>query len=387
MSTSKIQQIKDREQGLRGSEYWYTIHWAIEFTQKPAKFSVNLGSFATPFKGNIYMEEIKKELLEQANKKWNQNEVHDYLVAAPENLDQIDFSTHSLSKVQFERIDIELDAQYQMTLRLDNDAEMLSGRLDDRPFAYGGMKVVYNLQIQQEEFVAKRYFKLTDNDSDSNSIDEEKVKQNYRLISLDAGRLAQCKTSLHASNNTDIIISKHFLLREVGSMPSRASGIKLPDDSLGPDEGITWLVEPKRPSTFFKFTGTLSHARTHIGGLTSETVHAFAHFVYEFTNRQLVVADLQGTQISADGKNMLVLFDPMTHTVNGQVLSGSGDHGTEGIVTFERDHKCGPVCEAMGLAAGQEDEEEMESSVPPPDSYPKPKHGGQGYDPVHNLNE
>ncbi|KAF5350300.1 hypothetical protein D9757_013191 [Collybiopsis confluens] len=452
MSTSQVQQIITREQGARSSEYSYVIHWVVDFKYKPSKLSVNLGSFATPFKGSIYMEEIKKDLLKQANEKWNHNEVHDFVLIseaefrfhrnrnpipgtehlkldefyakhsegpmndlyvnnfpaaiirpsktakeralyllltidykayharlshisiqstfkAPENLEQIDLRAYERSRVQFQRIDVELDAQYQIRLRVDSNAELISGRLDDKPFAHGGMKIVYNLQLGPKEFVAKRYYKFANHDENvgTNSIDEFKVSQNYKWLSLDAGRLAQCKVFLKEFydfcqfNNIeridcDIVISEHFLLKETEYTPSKASGIKLPADVLGLDEGMTWLIEPKRPSTFLKFTGTMSHTRTHTGGLTSETIHAFAHFVYIFTKQQLVLADLQGTRVSANGKNQLVLFDPMTHTVNG--LSGAGDHGREGIHLFEQQHSCGPVCDAMGLSLPSESDEE-----------------------------
>jgi len=87
-------------------------------------------------------------------------------------------------------------------------------------------------------------------------------------------------------------VSECFLLRETGFNPSKASG--LPEDLLGIEEGITWLVEPRRSPTVVKFTGTLTHSHSHIADLASETVHAFAHFIFELTDRQLVVADLQG---------------------------------------------------------------------------------------------
>ncbi|KAE9383172.1 kinase-like protein [Gymnopus androsaceus JB14] len=124
-------------------------------------------------------------------------------------------------------------------------------------------------------------------------------------------------------------------------------------------EGITWLVEEKRSSTFTKFTGTVVHVPSSNGGETSNTVHAFAHYVHWYTNGQLVMADLQGNikaQISNNGKDFLVLFDPMTHTVAGN--SGCGDHGEAGIKGFVNDHKCNEVCELMELSGLQDNEED-----------------------------
>lgn len=72
-----------------------------------------------------------------------------------------------------------------------------------------------------------------------------------------------------------------------------------------------------------------------------------------------------GTPASVKGKDGLVLFDPMTHTVDGSVrhstfefvyslrvsnsASGIGDFGEDGIKTFIRDHKCGDICLRLRL--------------------------------------
>lgn len=92
-----------------------------------------------------------------------------------------------------------------------------------------------------------------------------------------------------------------FLAQETGNGPSEASGITAfstdstdPESWLKDPEGITWLVEEKRSPTVQNFTGTLSHVPSSVGGLCSNTVHAFAHFVYDSTDGKLIMADLQG---------------------------------------------------------------------------------------------
>ncbi|KAJ7659811.1 hypothetical protein DFH06DRAFT_1130566 [Mycena polygramma] len=45
----------------------------------------------------------------------------------------------------------------------------------------------------------------------------------------------------------------------------------------------------------------------------------------------------------------MVLFDPMTHTIDGCSASGIGDFGIEGIQSLLRDHDCGAVCLRLGL--------------------------------------
>ncbi|KAF5365395.1 hypothetical protein D9757_011674 [Collybiopsis confluens] len=235
------------------------------------------------------------------------------------------------------------------------------------------------LQLKGHDFAAKKYIKFSDDTVDNDLLsDTEKIRKNKYLLYSDAGRLMQCAAFLrafydYAQRNDvqridwDIQFSKCFLLQEDGATPSIASAMKF---AFGEDEGVTWLVEPRRSTSFEKFTGTLCHSRAYFGGLASETVHAFAHYVYIFTKHEVVVADLQGTLVSVDGKNLLMLFDPMTHTTSG--LSGSGDFGEEGIKSFVRDHKCGPVCKAMKL------DDEDESEVETPRDSGKAEEQGQG---------
>lgn len=136
-----------------------------------------------------------------------------------------------------------------------------------------------------------------------------------------------------------IKFAEGFLAQKTDSDPSPASGITAfveMDDNAErwETEGITWLIEAKHSSTLKKFMGTLSHVPSPTGGLISGTVHAFFHYIYWYTNGQLVFVDLQGkilltltcaqtykckigTCISSDGRSFLVLFNPMTHTVAG----------------------------------------------------------------------
>ncbi|KAF5375480.1 hypothetical protein D9757_009951 [Collybiopsis confluens] len=239
---------------------------------------------------------------------------------------------------------------------------------------------VFKLQLKGHDFAAKKYIKFSDDTVDNDLLsDTEKIRKNKYLLYSDAGRLMQCAAFLrafydYAQRNDvqridwDIQFSKCFLLQEDGATPSIASAMKF---AFGEDEGVTWLVEPRRSTSFEKFTGTLCHSRAYFGGLASETVHAFAHYVYIFTKHEVVVADLQGTLVSVDGKNLLMLFDPMTHTAPYK-LSGSGDFGEEGIKSFVRDHECGPVCKAMKL------DDEDESEVETPRDSGKAEEQGQG---------
>ncbi|KAJ7029123.1 hypothetical protein C8F04DRAFT_900212, partial [Mycena alexandri] len=86
-----------------------------------------------------------------------------------------------------------------------------------------------------------------------------------------------------------------------------------------------------------KFSGTLVH-RSHRKDLRSATIYALAHFVFGYSNRTLVIADLQGTPCLVQNSHGVVPFDVMTHTKEGDPCIG--DFGIEGMKSFVNDHHC-----------------------------------------------
>lgn len=75
-------------------------------------------------------------------------------------------------------------------------------------------------------------------------------------------------------------------MREIG-IPSPASGLQPVDI----DKAV-WLVEPRRTTSVQKFSGTLAHPnREDELGLT---LIAFAHFIYDTSDKEFVLADIQG---------------------------------------------------------------------------------------------
>ncbi|RGB43206.1 kinase-like domain-containing protein [Rhizophagus diaphanus] len=75
------------------------------------------------------------------------------------------------------------------------------------------------------------------------------------------------------------------------------------------------------------------------------TLEAFAHFTYEQTKGYLVVYDLQGIEI--DGQ--FLLTDPAIHCED-RLRFGKTNLGERGIKEcFLANHKCGKVCEKLGL--------------------------------------
>ncbi|KAJ6461409.1 hypothetical protein C8R45DRAFT_941310 [Mycena sanguinolenta] len=45
----------------------------------------------------------------------------------------------------------------------------------------------------------------------------------------------------------------------------------------------------------------------------AHTIHAFAHFVYGHINKNVVLADIQGTPAHVNGRDFMVLFDTYPH--------------------------------------------------------------------------
>ncbi|KAJ7900789.1 kinase-like domain-containing protein [Mycena leptocephala] len=109
------------------------------------------------------------------------------------------------------------------------------------------------------------------------------------------------------------------------------------------DTGIViWLFEPRRSSEVQHWSGINEYPAWNRNKLGS-TLNAFAHCAYLLSLESTVFCDLQTAMaINENGDGIQVLFDIMTHTLDGS--SGVGDHGKTGIETFLTKHKCGNRC-------------------------------------------
>jgi len=65
--------------------------------------------------------------------------------------------------------------------------------------------------------------------------------------------------------------------------------------------------------------------------------------------------------------------------------SGAGDHGKEGILTFEKDHVCGPVCQEMGLDGSNDTSSDNSEEESEEDLLPRHKQHGLAWDPVREA--
>ncbi|KAJ7837938.1 kinase-like domain-containing protein [Mycena leptocephala] len=229
------------------------------------------------------------------------------------------------------------------------EEEIVHGKIFDEPFSSGTMKHAHDLILANgDQFVAKHFVQLSSDACEYVSIKANRIEIEGELLHLAWARwflnefYQFCRKQGEISVDETLSVADAFLAEEVG-MPSIASGVEI---ITGNGTGITWLVERKRPMTVTKYSGTLVNTSAR-RDLRSLTICAFAHFVYGFSDRSLVLADLQAQVRGTDG---LVLFDLMTHTVDGMKRdSGIGDFGKQGIRTFTRDHQCNSICSGLGF--------------------------------------
>ncbi|KJA20506.1 hypothetical protein HYPSUDRAFT_1090968 [Hypholoma sublateritium FD-334 SS-4] len=257
---------------------------------------------------------------------------------------------HRQSAVVLKKVTCVADNTTGVCKLIDEDITVM-GNVLATPFSSGAMKEAYDLiTADGEQLVGKRFVRLT-NDEDAGvnhivSLEQNRVEVEGELFRLTQGKWFLdkfynfCQARSHVGIDQNICFASAYLAQETGTF-SVASGI----DSFD-SEGITWLVEQKRPTTVIKFTGTLNH-RQRQKDMRGLTVQAFSHFVYGYSKQTLVFSDLQGSLAHVKGRDGLVLFDVMTHTIEGN--SGVGDFGKAGIKSFVDQHVCNDVCLALAL--------------------------------------
>ncbi|KAJ2929128.1 hypothetical protein H1R20_g7965, partial [Candolleomyces eurysporus] len=203
-------------------------------------------------------------------------------------------------------------------------------------FAAGHTKRVYELEIEGDDgaYVAKRFFRGGKNGRVTAEENESLLE--CELIQLKVLEWLVEEFLNHARSNDssvehfgNISVSDGFLIRKIGE-PSTPSGF--PSEDIN---GTVWLVEPKRTRSVVKFCGTLGHPEWNdkVGMMIS----ALCHWIYIFMRKTEVYSDIQGSYMTIDGTDTLILFDPMTHTLNQD--SSIGDYGEKGIAKFLADEE------------------------------------------------
>jgi hypothetical protein len=81
--------------------------------------------------------------------------------------------------------------------------------------------------------------------------------------------------------------------------------------------------------------------------LPEDVLLAFSHYTYVYSQRDILVCDLQGV-LTHSSPMCFELTDPAIHSKEtGQF--GRTDHGRKGMNLFFNTHKCNPLCEILGL--------------------------------------
>ncbi|RDB26567.1 hypothetical protein Hypma_005670 [Hypsizygus marmoreus] len=228
-------------------------------------------------------------------------------------------------------------------------------------FKSGKMKNCYKVVMDDKEYVAKCFFEI------GNGIDKVTPAENAKHLMEEVERCEYGRWFLHNFRTSaaemgvevadNIEFTQCFLAEELlpaGTSPSVASGLDEFDD---PVNKIIWFLEPLRHTAVVRWSGTLQHP-DHKGKL-AQTLAAFVHYAYSYSEGTLVFADLQGSKGTlSNGKSGMVLFDVMTHSPNG--MTGVGDHGPEGVKCWREQHVCREICEGLKLESGEDDGEDNE---------------------------
>jgi len=102
------------------------------------------------------------------------------------------------------------------------------------------------------------------------------------------------------------------------------------------DTNTLFIMEPMLRGEFKKHNNNYGEVyNTH-----QETPEAFSHYTYEKTGGQMLVCDIQGV-----GE---FFTDPQIHTPLGTDY-GMGNMGAEGILRWQKAHRCNHLCQILGL--------------------------------------
>ncbi|KAL7511010.1 hypothetical protein ACHAXN_007945 [Cyclotella atomus] len=86
----------------------------------------------------------------------------------------------------------------------------------------------------------------------------------------------------------------------------------------------------------------------------SDYLQAFTHFTYRFTNKRVMVCDLQGVFNTDMVPPTIELTDPAIHYASSKgrrMVYGRTDKGKTGMNTFFKTHKCTKICKYLQLSA------------------------------------
>ncbi|KAH9941165.1 kinase-like domain-containing protein [Epithele typhae] len=232
-----------------------------------------------------------------------------------------------------------------------------TGSIATQYSASGKTKRVYTLSLSEAHttvrYVAKRFFNFGPGQKTVS------LEEHSSYLELEARRLVLgqffLKNFYETAESNGFAFSGCLLAEEiiVDGSPSVASGVTSEQWADEPKPRLLWLLEPIRPGGEPKrWSGTLVHRNNE--SLSSMTMGAFTHFTYEYSNSNIVIADLQSVHglfneqsLTLKATSGQILFDPMTHTPERD--TGIGDCGVDGMDAFLEQHECNRLCDALGL--------------------------------------
>ena len=100
------------------------------------------------------------------------------------------------------------------------------------------------------------------------------------------------------------------------------------------------IIESSINGTFTKYNNNAGY----IGKALGATAHAFSHFSWCKSGKQLMIVDIQGCK---ERDEAYILTDPAIHHKTKTL--GDSNLGEKGFTEFFRTHKCNKVCEEMRL--------------------------------------
>ena len=144
-----------------------------------------------------------------------------------------------------------------------------------------------------------------------------------------------------------------FLAEEFNANVSRKAPalykVKYAPVQLARGEGSqeTWMLEPPLTGKYVKFNNNTGYINVPLQK-AHPALQAFSHFTYEYSDRMLLVVDVQG--VIDDAKRAYVLTDPAIHTFNEvKVLPDPCNLGVKGMKCFFHTHTCNAFCKLLGL--------------------------------------
>ncbi|KAF8583633.1 hypothetical protein K439DRAFT_1617341 [Ramaria rubella] len=245
-----------------------------------------------------------------------------------------------------------VDQTGEVEIEWEHGTIPVEGDLARKPLARGKTKRVYTLNMNDKAYVAKRFINIGRGEEDL-SVDDnrgwfweqfkEEAKRQGREIATGAYSY-RLLDPVFIDIDTDMQFVEPLLAKELvddDKIPSLGSNCSLVNVEDSESQGIYWLLEERRTPVVNNYSYTLNHL--HQKSLKGATIVAFTHFCWLYSKNTLVFADMQGGLLSSPSVwfpmikicfqcSIEVLFDPMTHSPNGD--TGLGDYGQEGIDVF-----------------------------------------------------